>query len=73
MATIAQILGGLGRPNALRDRQALRAFVFELRRKLESEPSRPEVLINEARVGYRLVAEPGGPVAPAAARRDVKT
>src|ERR1700689_3092631 len=52
---------GLGRPNALRDRQALRAFVCELRRKLESDPSHPEVLLNEARVGYRLVVEPGGP------------
>jgi two-component system, OmpR family, KDP operon response regulator KdpE len=81
VATIAQILDGLRRPNALRDRQALRAFVFELRRKLESDPSRPEVLINEARVGYRLVVEPGGPASlgddakgypePAAARRDV--
>jgi two-component system KDP operon response regulator KdpE len=61
VATIAQILDGLGRPNASRDRQALRAFVCELRRKLESDPSRPEVLLNEARVGYRLVVEPGGP------------
>ena len=33
----------------------------ELRRKLESDPSRPEVLLNEARVGYRLVVEPGAP------------
>jgi two-component system, OmpR family, KDP operon response regulator KdpE len=61
VATIPQILDGLGRPNALRDRQALRAFVCELRRKLESDPSHPEVLLNEARVGYRLVVEPGGP------------
>src|ERR1700677_707761 len=81
VATIAQILDGLGRPNALRDRQALRAFVWELRHKLESDPSRPEVLLNEARVGYRLVVEPGGPTslradekghqAPAAVRHDV--
>jgi two-component system KDP operon response regulator KdpE len=65
VATIAQILDGLGRPDALRDRQALRMFVYELRRKLESDPSRPEVLLNEARVGYRLVVEPGGPAAQA--------
>jgi hypothetical protein len=36
-------------------------IVYELRRKLESDPSRPEVLLNEARVGYRLIVEPGGP------------
>jgi two-component system, OmpR family, KDP operon response regulator KdpE len=70
VATIPQILDSLGRPNALRDRQALRMFVYELRRKLESDPSRPEVLLNEARVGYRLVVEPGGPASIGAEEKE---
>jgi two-component system, OmpR family, KDP operon response regulator KdpE len=61
VATTRQILYGLRRPESLRDRQALRMFVYELRRKLESDPRRASVLLNEARVGYRLVVEPGGP------------
>lgn len=82
VATIAQILSGLGRANAPRDRQSLRGFVCELRRKLESNPTRPEVIVSEARVGYRLLAEPGGPPglevdarapeAAAAVRHDVR-
>jgi len=61
VATIPQILGSLGRPNSLRARQALRAFVCDLRRKLESDSRHPKVLLTEARVGYRFVVEPGGP------------
>jgi two-component system KDP operon response regulator KdpE len=69
VATTWQILCSLGRPDSLRDRQALRAFVYELRRKLESDPRRPGVLLNEARVGYRLVVEPGGPTSLGAEMR----
>jgi two-component system, OmpR family, KDP operon response regulator KdpE len=82
VVTIEQILPALGRANTLGGRQALRAFVSDLRRKLESDPRRPDVLINDAWVGYRLVVEPGGPASlaantgrlegPAPARSDVR-
>ena len=32
-----------------------------MRRKLESDSRPPDVLLNVARVGYRLVVEPDGP------------
>ena len=57
VATFGQILAGLGRPDTLRDRKALRAFIFGLRRKIEPDPHRPVLLLNEARYGYRLAPE----------------
>jgi two-component system KDP operon response regulator KdpE len=60
VATFGDILAGLGRADSWRDRQALHAFVVGLRRKIESDPKRPVLLLNEARVGYRLAAEPRG-------------
>lgn len=38
----------------------LRIYMANLRRKLERDPARPEHLITETGVGYRLVSEPGG-------------
>jgi two-component system KDP operon response regulator KdpE len=40
------------------DSRALRVYIGSLRRKLESEPSRPKHIITEPGVGYRLVVEP---------------
>jgi hypothetical protein len=39
----------------------LHAFIHALRNKIESDPRRPALIVNEARVGYRLGGEPGGP------------
>ncbi len=57
VATFGKILAGLGRADTLRDRKALRAFIFGLRRKIEPNPHRPILLLNEARYGYRLAPE----------------
>jgi two-component system KDP operon response regulator KdpE len=46
------------------DSRALRVYIGSLRRKLEVNPSRPQHILTELGVGYRLVidsgAEPGG-------------
>ncbi len=60
VASFREILAGLGRADTRRNRQSLRAFVVGLRRKIECDPKRPVLLLNEPRVGYRLAAEPGG-------------
>ena len=53
-----------------RDRQILHAFVVGLRRKIEVDAKRPVLVLSEARVGYRLAAEPTDPAgAGAQARR----
>ncbi|MBV8663615.1 MAG: response regulator transcription factor [Hyphomicrobiales bacterium] len=57
VATFGQILAALGRPDTLRDRKALRAFIFGLRRKIEPNPHLPILLLNETRYGYRLAPE----------------
>jgi two-component system KDP operon response regulator KdpE len=58
-ARFVEILEALGRDDSPRDRQALRAFVSGLRRKIERDAGRPELLLSEPRIGYRLVAERG--------------
>jgi two-component system KDP operon response regulator KdpE len=40
------------------DSRALRVYIGALRRKLESEPSRPKYIVTEPNIGYRLVVEP---------------
>jgi two-component system KDP operon response regulator KdpE len=39
------------------DTRSLRTYVRALRRKLEVDPGRPEVLRTEAGVGYRLLVD----------------
>ena len=58
VAAFRDILSGLGRADSRRNRQALHAFVRALRGKIAPDPQRPALIVNEARVGYRLVAEP---------------
>jgi two-component system, OmpR family, KDP operon response regulator KdpE len=41
-------------PNYGRERQYLRVFANQLRRKLEADPARPRHLITEPGLGYRL-------------------
>jgi two-component system KDP operon response regulator KdpE len=60
VAAFGDILSGLGRADSRRNRQALHAFVHALRGKIELGPQRSALIVNVARVGYRLAAEPGG-------------
>jgi len=63
VATYGRILAGLGRADSASARRALQGAVFRLRRRIESNPGRPDLLLAEAGVGYRLAAgtedEPG--------------
>ena len=56
VATMVEIVVGLGREESLRARQSVHGLVYGLRRKIERDPVRPEILLNEARVGYRLAS-----------------
>ena len=57
LATFREILAGLGRADTARGRRMLNMSIFRLRRRIERNPSRPEVLLTEAGVGYRLAPE----------------
>ena len=61
VATFRDILAVLGRTDSRRNRQALHAFVHSLRGKIALDPLGPALIFSEARVGYRLAAEPGDP------------
>ncbi|HHW13354.1 MAG TPA: response regulator [Firmicutes bacterium] len=53
--TNRQILRAVWGPAYERETHYLRVYVGQLRRKLEADPSRPEHLLTEPGVGYRLV------------------
>ena len=57
VATYSRMLAGLGRADSTSGRQALRMFVFRLRRRIERDPRRPDLLVAEPGVGYRLADE----------------
>jgi two-component system KDP operon response regulator KdpE len=42
-------------PNYGKERHYLRVFANQIRQKVEADPARPELLINEPGLGYRLV------------------
>ena len=52
--THRQILIEVWGPNAEAEHQYLRVYMNQLRHKLESEPARPQYLVTETGVGYRL-------------------
>jgi len=60
VATYERLLAELELVGAENGRQALRSCVFRLRRKIEREALRPEILLSEAGVGYRLAASIDG-------------
>ena len=68
--TFSQILAGLGRADLPAAREALRLFILRLRRRIERDPRRPDLLLTEFGIGYQLAAETGdllysdAPVAP---------
>ena len=49
------------------DSRALRVYIGSLRRKIEVDPSRPQHILTEPGVGYRLVVEAESPVGNSAA------
>ena len=55
LLTHSAILREVWGPEYTRRRHYLRVYVSQLRRKLERDPARPEYLLTEPRVGYRLV------------------
>jgi two-component system, OmpR family, KDP operon response regulator KdpE len=61
-ALIAEVWG----PNR-GDSRALRVYIGSIRRKIEVDPSRPQHILTEPGVGYRLVVEAGNPAGNSAA------
>ena len=56
--THRQILREVWGPKAEEHREYLRVYFTHLRKKLESNPAHPQIIINEPGIGYRL--SPGG-------------
>jgi two-component system, OmpR family, KDP operon response regulator KdpE len=52
-----QLLKEVWGPHATRQTQYLRVYMGHLRHKIEADPARPEILLTEAGVGYRLAVE----------------
>lgn len=44
-------------PGFINQSQYLRVFIAQLRKKIENDPNRPEYLLTESGVGYRLVSK----------------
>jgi two-component system, OmpR family, KDP operon response regulator KdpE len=53
-----QLLTEVWGPNRSKDGHYLRVYMGHLRQKLENEPARPEYILTEPAVGYRLVQKP---------------
>jgi two-component system KDP operon response regulator KdpE len=54
VVTHTQLLKEVWGPVYTDQQQYLHVYMAQLRKKLESEPARPRLLINEPGVGYRL-------------------
>lgn len=57
VVTHRQILKEVWGPNYLDQTHYLRVYIAHLREKIEASPSRPELLITEPGVGYRLMPQ----------------
>ena len=53
--THRQLLQTVWGPEYGQETEYLRTFIKQLRRKLETDPSRPERILTEPGVGYRLI------------------
>jgi two-component system KDP operon response regulator KdpE len=53
-----QLLNDIWGPNRTKDGHYLRVYMGHLRQKLENEPARPQHILTEPAVGYRLVQRP---------------
>jgi two-component system KDP operon response regulator KdpE len=49
------ILKEIWGPSSTENSQYLRVFIGQLRKKIEDDPSRPEFLVTESGVGYRMI------------------
>jgi two-component system, OmpR family, KDP operon response regulator KdpE len=58
VVTHRQILKEVWGPNYVEQTHYLRVYIAHLREKIETDPSRPELLVTEAGIGYRLVVPP---------------
>jgi two-component system KDP operon response regulator KdpE len=55
--THRQLLNDVWGPQQVQETHYLRVFMANLRRKLEDDPARPQYLLTEQGIGYRLVSE----------------
>ncbi|HJO57811.1 MAG TPA: winged helix-turn-helix domain-containing protein, partial [Nitrospinaceae bacterium] len=53
--THEQLLQAVWGPEYCEETEYLRTFVKQIRRKLENDPTRPQQILTEPGVGYRLV------------------
>jgi two-component system KDP operon response regulator KdpE len=60
VVTHRQILKEVWGPNYAEQTHYLRVYVAHLREKIEADASRPELLVTEPGIGYRLAAGAGG-------------
>ena len=56
--THRQLLKEVWGPSAVAETQYLRVYMAQLRHKIEKDPTRPELLLTETGVGYRLRVPP---------------
>jgi two-component system KDP operon response regulator KdpE len=56
--THRHILHEVWGPNAVEQTHYLRVYIAHLREKLETEPSKPRLILTEPGVGYRLLEDP---------------
>jgi two-component system, OmpR family, KDP operon response regulator KdpE len=56
--THRHILREVWGPNAVEQTHYLRVYIAHLREKLETEPSKPRLILTEPGVGYRLLEDP---------------
>ena len=54
VVTQRQLLKEIWGPHAVEQTQYLRVYIGQLRKKIESDPSRPRLILTEPAVGYRL-------------------
>ncbi|MDD2902043.1 MAG: winged helix-turn-helix domain-containing protein, partial [Syntrophales bacterium] len=54
VVTHRQLLKEVWGPTSVEENSYLRIFILNLRRKLEDDPTRPQYLLTEPGVGYRL-------------------
>ena len=44
-------------PGYINQSQYLRVFIAQLRKKIESDPNRPEIILTESGIGYRFIVK----------------
>jgi two-component system KDP operon response regulator KdpE len=67
--THAQLMREVWGPNRV-DTRSLRVFITSLRKKLETNPSRPSRIVTEPGIGYRLVVDMTAPPRPTSTSMD---